>query len=100
TGIPDARTANHASFRFADTSRQAVLLELERRGVTASSGSACAVRSDEASHVRTALGIDAEVAQTSVRFTFPASITDQQGRRASEMLTTAASRLTQRYASG
>ncbi|WP_098731550.1 cysteine desulfurase family protein [Brevibacterium epidermidis] len=98
TGSPDARTPNHASFCFPDTSGEAVLLELERLGVTASSGSACAVGSDEASHVLTALGIDAEVAQTSVRFTFPASITDEQGRRASEMLTTAASRLTQRYA--
>ena len=98
TGSPDARTPNHASFCFPDTSGEAVLLELERLGVTASSGSACAVGSDEASHVLTALGIDAEVAQTNVRFTFPASITDEQGRRAFEMLTTAASRLTQRYA--
>ena len=98
TGSPDARTPNHASFCFPDTSGEAVLLELERLGVTASSGSDSAVGSDEASHVLTALGIDAEVAQTSVRFTFPASITDEQGRRASEMLTTAASRLTQRYA--
>ncbi len=98
TGSPDARTPNHASFCFPDTSGEAVLLELERLGVTASSGSACAVGSDEPSHVLTALGIDAEVAQTSVRFTFPASITDEQGCRASEMLTTAASRLTQRYA--
>ena len=98
TGSPDARTPNHASFCFPDTSGEAVLLELERLGVTASSGSACAVGSDEASHVLTALGIDDEVAQTSVRFTFPDSITDEQGRRAFEMLTTATSHLAQSYA--
>ena len=98
TGSPEARTPNHASFCFSNTSGEAVLLELERLGVTASSGSACAVGSDEASHVLTALGIDDEVAQTSVRFTFPDSITDAQGRRAFEMLRTAASRLEHRYA--
>src|SRR5699024_8901145 len=58
TGSPEARTPNHASFCFSNTSGEAVLLELERLGVTASSGSACAVGSDEASHVLTALGID------------------------------------------
>jgi cysteine desulfurase len=45
-----------------------VLLELERRGVVSSSGSACAAGSDEPSHVLLALGIAPEVAQTSVRF--------------------------------
>jgi len=48
-----------------------VLLELERRGVVSSSGSACAAGSDEPSHVLIAMGIPAEVAQTTVRFTFP-----------------------------
>ncbi|OZB79328.1 MAG: cysteine desulfurase, partial [Microbacterium sp. 14-71-5] len=46
-----------------------VLLELERRGVVSSSGSACAAGSDEPSHVLLACGIDPVVAQTSVRFT-------------------------------
>lgn len=83
TAGPDgrpARTPNHASFCFPNTSGEAVLLELERLGVTASSGSACAVGSDEPSHVLTALGVAAEVAQTSVRFTFPSSITADEGR--------------------
>ena len=70
TGPRSARLANHASFCFPGTSGEAVLLELERRGVICSSGSACAAGSDEPSHVLTALGIPAEVAQTAVRFTF------------------------------
>ena len=49
---------------------EAVLLELERRGVITSSGSACAAGSDEPSHVLVACGVEPEVAQTSVRFTF------------------------------
>lgn len=66
-----ARLPNLASFVFPGTSGEAVLLELARRGVIASSGSACAAGSDEPSHVLTALGYDRELAQTSVRFTLP-----------------------------
>lgn len=71
TGDPVHRLAGTASFTFAGTSGEAVLLELERRGVVSSSGSACAAGSDEPSHVLLAMGIEPEVAQTAVRFTFP-----------------------------
>jgi len=70
TGSAERRLPNLASFTFAGTSGEAILLELERRGVISSSGSACAAGSDEPSHVLVACGIAAEVAQTSVRFTF------------------------------
>lgn len=70
TGDPVHRLPGTASFTFAGVSGEAVLLELERRGVVSSSGSACAAGSDEPSHVLLALGIPPEVAQTSVRFTF------------------------------
>ena len=71
TGDPVHRLPGTASFTFAGTSGEAVLLELERRGVVSSSGSACAAGSDEPSHVLVAMGIAPEVAQTAVRFTFP-----------------------------
>ena len=71
TGDPVHRLPGTASFTFAGTSGEAVLLELERRGVVSSSGSACAAGSDEPSHVLVALGVAPEVAQTAVRFTFP-----------------------------
>jgi cysteine desulfurase len=70
TGDPVHRLPGTASFTFAGTSGEAVLLELERRGFVSSSGSACAAGSDEPSHVLLAMGIAPEVAQTSVRFTF------------------------------
>ena len=47
-----------------------MLLELERRGIVCSSGSACAAGSDEPSHVLLALGFDEEIAQTAVRFSW------------------------------
>ena len=70
TGHPVHRLPGTASFTFAGTSGESVLLELERRGVISSSGSACAAGSDEPSHVLLACGVAPEVAQTSVRFTF------------------------------
>lgn len=70
TGDRVHRLPGTASFTFAGISGEAVLLELERRGVISSSGSACAAGSDEPSHVLLACGIPAGVAQTSVRFTF------------------------------
>jgi cysteine desulfurase len=72
TGADTHRLPNHASFCFPGISGEAVLLELERRGVVCSSGSACAAGRDEPSHVLIALGIPAEVARTAVRFTLPA----------------------------
>ena len=71
TGHPTRRLPGTASFTFAGTSGEAVLLELERRGVVTSSGSACAAGSDEPSHVLIACGIDPETARTAVRFTLP-----------------------------
>lgn len=70
TGDPEHRLPGTASFTFAGVSGEAVLLELERRGVVSSSGSACAAGSDEPSHVLIALGVAPEIAQTAVRFTF------------------------------
>jgi cysteine desulfurase len=74
TGDPVHRLPGTASFTFAGTSGEAVLLELERRGVVSSSGSACAAGSDEPSHVLVAMGVEPEVARTAVRFTFPTSL--------------------------
>ena len=73
------------SFVFPGTSGEAVLLELERDGVICSSGSACAAGSDEPSHVLTAIGVPAELAQTAVRFTLGAETTadDDRGGRGS-----------------
>ncbi|VXC03252.1 Cysteine desulfurase IscS [Microbacterium sp. 8M] len=69
TGDPVRRLPGTASFVFPEVSGESVLLELERRGVVSSSGSACAAGSDEPSHVLLACGLPPAVAQTSVRFT-------------------------------
>lgn len=80
TGHRTARLPGNASFCFPGTSGESVLLRLEESGIICSSGSACAAGSDEPSHVLTAIGIEREVAQTAVRFTFGAEFTrDQAG---------------------
>lgn len=78
TGPRTERLAGSASFCFPRTSGEAVLLRLEERGVTCSSGSACAAGSDDPSPVLLAMGIAPEVAQTAVRFTFGGEATDSQ----------------------
>lgn len=76
TGHPTRRLPGTASFVFPGVNGETVLLELERRGVVSSSGSACAAGSDEASHVLLALGVPHDDARTAVRFTLPHGLRD------------------------
>jgi cysteine desulfurase len=78
TGHAGHRLPGSASFVFPGHSGESILLDLERRGVVSSSGSACAAGSDEPSHVLTAMGYAAEIAQTAVRFTFGRTTTAEQ----------------------
>lgn len=78
TGHATARLPAHASFVFSDSGGEAVLLELERRGVIVSSGSACAAGRDEPSHVLTAIGLSDAAARSAVRFSWSRSTTGEQ----------------------
>jgi cysteine desulfurase len=80
TGHPRLRLPATASFVFPGTNGEAVLLELERRSVVSSSGSACAAGSDDASHVLLALGYPEDIARTAVRFSWSPDITAHQLR--------------------
>ncbi|MHB1172380.1 MAG: cysteine desulfurase family protein [Lacisediminihabitans sp.] len=80
TGHPSLRLPATASFVFPGTGGESVLLELERRGIVSSSGSACAAGSDAASHVLVALGYPDEVARTAVRFSWNPAVTAEQLR--------------------
>jgi len=86
TGHRTQRLPGHASFVFPGRSGESILLDLERRGVVCSSGSACAAGSDEPSHVLTAMGYDRQVAQTAVRFTFGPDMTGDQLDQAANAL--------------
>lgn len=74
TGHPEHRLPGTASFVFEGVSGEAVLVELERRGIAASSGSACAAGRDDPSHVLLAIGLDPALALTAVRLTLPRTL--------------------------
>jgi cysteine desulfurase len=65
----DARLPHHASVVIAAVKADAVLLELDLRGVAASTGSACSMASGEPSHVLRAIGCARDEAEGSLCFT-------------------------------
>ena len=65
---------------------ESVLLALDLAGVAASSGSACTTGSVEPSHVLVAMGLPAELARGSLRFTLGRGNTDEDVDRLLEVL--------------
>jgi cysteine desulfurase len=86
TGSAQDRLASIASFTLAGVGGEAILLELERRGVIVSSGSACAAGRDDPSHVLMACGFSEDEARTSVRFSLSHSTTGDDLARAARAL--------------
>jgi len=75
-GHPTRRLPNNANVAFDYVEGESVLLLLDQHGIAASSGSACTSGSLEASHVLLALGMPAERAIGSVRFTIGKDTTE------------------------
>jgi cysteine desulfurase len=69
TGHPTERLANNVSFVFPGIEGEPLLLNLDMRGICASSGSACASGSVEPSHVLLAMGYTNEEAHGALRLT-------------------------------
>ena len=72
-----------------------MLMLLDNRGVAASSGSACTSKALKSSHVLTAMGIPAEIAQGSLLFTLGAQNTEEDINLALETLPPVVDRLRQ-----
>jgi cysteine desulfurase len=68
TGHREKRLPHHASFCVEFIEGEAMLLNLDMKGISASSGSACTSRALKASHVLLAMGIDHALAQGSLVF--------------------------------
>ena len=69
-GSRDHRLPGNASFCFQGVEGESLLLLLDMKGVSASSGSACTSGSLDPSHVLLALGLPHEVAHGSLRLSF------------------------------
>ena len=77
TGHPESRLPHHASFCIEFIEGEAMLLNLDMQGISASSGSACTSRALKASHVLLAMGIDHALAQGSLVFSLIKDTTEE-----------------------
>jgi cysteine desulfurase len=68
-GHPTKRLPNNVNVSILDIEGESLLLNLNEHGICASSGSACTSKSLKPSHVILALGVPAEIAHGSLRFT-------------------------------
>lgn len=68
-GHPKKRLPNNAHFRFSGIEGESLVLLLDRKGIAASTGSACSTHKLEASHVLMAIGLNEVDAHGSLRLT-------------------------------
>ena len=80
------RLANTLSFVVEGSDSIALLANLDLEGVCASSGSACSAGSLEPSHVVSALGLDASLARSLVRFSLGRDSSDSDVETVSRLL--------------
>ncbi|MFZ1484069.1 MAG: cysteine desulfurase family protein [Candidatus Saccharimonadales bacterium] len=71
------RLPNNVHVTFPGVLNETLLLQLEQAGFLAAAGSACSASHDEPSHVLRAMGISDKDAQSSLRFTFGRTTTQQ-----------------------
>lgn len=69
-GGMENRLPGNANFAFPSVEGEALLLNLDAKGICASAGSACTSGSSEPSHVLSSIGLSEELAQSSLRVTF------------------------------
>ena len=73
----DNRLPNNINFSFIGVEGETLLLDLDSKGISASTGSACSSESLDPSHVLLALGLKHEMAHGSLRFTIGRLTTDE-----------------------
>ena len=64
------RLAGNCNISFKGIDGEELLMKLDEQGICASAGSACSTGSSEPSHVLTAIGLEADMAMSALRFTF------------------------------
>jgi cysteine desulfurase len=76
TGDRSAKVVGNCHLQFPGIESEALLLVLDEMGVAAAAGSACAAGAVDPSHVLTAMGLSADAARSSVRFSLGTTTTD------------------------
>ena len=77
TGHPEKRLPGNANFCFKYIEGDSLLLNLDMKGIAASSGSACTSGSLDPSHVLLAIGLPHEIAHGSLRLTLGEENTEE-----------------------
>jgi cysteine desulfurase len=85
-GHPVKRLPNNINLSIAFVEGESMLLNLDLKGICASTGSACSSGSLEASHVLLAMGLHHEQAHGSLRFTLGKWTTDEEIEQVMETL--------------
>ena len=68
-GHPQSRLPNNAHFTFLGVNGEDLIIKLDEYGIAASTGSACSVNTQKASHVLQAMGFSLEQITGSLRLT-------------------------------
>lgn len=92
-GPRTCRLPNNVNVSIPGVDGAAVLMNLDRAGIAASSGSACSSGSIEPSHVLLAIGLDRGLASAGIRFTLGRSTTEPQLIETADTLAAIVSRL-------
>ena len=77
-GHPIQRLPNNINISFGMVDGESLMCMLDVNGIAVSTGSACSSGSTEASHVLTAMGVPADLAQGAVRFSISRSTTKEE----------------------
>ncbi len=86
-GSESARLPGHLNLCFPGISAELLLILLDQAGIAASAGAACASGALEPSHVLLAMGRSEQEARASLRFSFGAENTEEEVRRAAQIVT-------------
>jgi cysteine desulfurase len=77
-GHPDMRTPNNTHFTFFGVNGEDLIIKLDENKISASTGSACSVKIQKASHVLQAMGFSHEQVTGSLRLTVGITNTEQE----------------------
>jgi cysteine desulfurase len=77
-GHPEKRIPNNTHFTFLGINGEDLIIKLDENGIAASTGSACSVRVQKASHVLKAMGFSHEQITGSLRLTIGISNTEEE----------------------
>lgn len=96
-GSKDKRIFNNINLVFRNVEGEALLMLLDKAGISSSTGSACSSHSLHASHVLLAIGLGEEEAHGSIRLSLPWTINKKQADYVIKVMTKSVSRLREVY---